>query len=132
MNQTDKVAIGCAVGHQRVWQAAQAKADQAQAAADAALARFRKSIANAANAHPEECGQGWLQHHIINTLMLKPEDLARLKKLGLHQFEMKCKVSNTVTLIVAKNSTDAWGKFCEQHFGALKPAPSQYIVTKLA
>lgn len=130
MNQTDKVAISCAVGHQLVWQAAQAKADQAQAAADAALARFRKSIANAANAHPEECGHGWLNHHIINTLMLKPDDLARLKKLGLHQYEIKCKFSNTVTLIVAKDSNSAWGKFCEQYFGALKPGPNEYVVTK--
>lgn len=128
MSQINKTAIACAVGRQTLWQMLQAKADQAQAEADKAKDAFCKSLVFAANAHPEECDQGWLHHHIVNTLELDNDDRNRIGRLGLKVFSVRESYCKTTTRIVAKNENGAWGKFCAQYFGALKPNRDDYSI----
>lgn len=131
MEQLRKTAIACAVGRQTVWQMLQAKADQAQSAADVAKEAFCRSIVSAANAHPEECNEGWLHHHIVNTLDLDIADRKRIGQLGLKVFNIRESYCKTTTRIVAKNELQAWNKFVTQYFGALKPNREDYSIEVL-
>jgi hypothetical protein len=128
VEQLRKTAIACAVGRQTVWQMLQAKADQAQAAADKAKEAFCSGVIAAANAHPEECGHGWLQYHIANTLDVDADSRAQFNRLGLHVYLIRESLCKTTTRIVAASESRAWGKFVTQYFGALKPCRDDYSI----
>jgi hypothetical protein len=37
----------------------------------------------------------------------------------------------TFTVVKARTRKQAWAKFCTQYFGALKPAPADYSITRI-
>ena len=47
---------------------------------------------------------------------------------GLHHFQIINKETNQTFTQVARNSSQAWRKFCTQHFGVLKPSRKDYTI----
>ena len=55
------------------------------------------------------------------------------KEIGLNKYQFKLReYSDVVRYIYAANKKSAWGKFCRQYFGALKPDRTDWTVTKVA